>query len=140
MAATEILARGWTFSCNGTAVGPDGIKSFKISHTKKDADITSFGSQGREEHIPVTRGTTVTLEGNYLEDATTGARDAGQAAFDALAEKVGAEGLETIVITSPGGNTYTFTASAKKADIGGGNDDPTSWGVELTVSGTVMEG
>ncbi|MDD3920951.1 MAG: hypothetical protein PHO41_07270 [Eubacteriales bacterium] len=140
MAVTEILARGWAFSCNGTTVGPDGIKSFKISHTKKDADTSTYGSNGREEHIPVTRGTTLTLEGLFLEDEDTGARDAGQAAFDALAEAVGTAGLGTIVVTSPGGNTYTFTASAKKADIGGGNDDVTSWGVEVTVSGAVMEG
>lgn len=133
----EILARGFTFTIDGTAIG--GINSFSIGSDKADADTTKFSNQGHRSHLPASRGKTVTLSGLYQEDPDTGARDAGQAAVELLAEKVGYDGMAEFVITSPGGNTKTFDASAKMADLGGGNDDPTSWGVELTVDGEVTD-
>ena len=78
-----------------------------------------------------------TLSGFWLEDVSDGSRDPGQAAVETLAKAVGLASLGQFRITSPGGNTITFLASAEVTLFGGGNNDPASWQAALTVSGDV---
>jgi hypothetical protein len=42
-------------------------------------------------------------------------------------------------LVSPGGNGKRFYASVQVGDVGGGNDDPTSWGFTLSVSGKPLD-
>lgn len=143
MADDAILARDWTFEVdeaggvNYKTIG--GINTFTLGSVKNDADTTRFSSNGWMRHLPASRGVTLTLDGMYEEDVSTGARDAGQAAVETLAGYIGTTGIGTFRVTSPGGNIKTFSGSVKLNDIGGGNDDPTSWGCEITVDGEVTE-
>jgi len=146
MAVTKVLARGWTFEINtGTEATPvwtpiGGINNFSISTTKNDADATSFDSGGWLEHLVASRGRQITLEGFHLEDPTDGTRDPGQEAVEELADQVGEASLGQFRITSPGGKTWTFKASADVQGPGGGNDDFASWSATLTVSGRITKG
>lgn len=145
MAITKVLARHWKIEIDvGTAQGPawveiKGLSSFSWSAEKASADTTSFDEGGVRSHLPASRGMTLSLEGYYLEDPQTGERDPGQEAVEELARKVGPEGIGTFRITSPGGTVREFDASANVAGTGGGTDDPTSWSVELEISGAVRE-
>ena len=135
MAVTKVLARGWELKIGATEV--KGINTLTFASTKNDADGTTFQSAGKLEHLVASRGNSITVAGFFLEDEANGARNAGQAAVEALAKEIGPDSLGAFTLTSPGGTAYTFNASAELADIGGGNDDNTSWGVTLTVSGGI---
>jgi len=136
MAVTKVLARDWTVTVGGTAIG--GINSITFSSSKTNAETTDFASSGWAEHIVAERTRSMSCEGFFMEDEDTGDRNAGQSAIEALAELFSADSLGTFVLTSPGGTTYTFSASVELADIGGGNNDPTSWGFTAEVSGSVV--
>ena len=143
MAITKVLARGWTLEVNtGTEEEPEftpigGINTFTFSNSKNDADITDFDSEGYMEHIVASRSFEISMEGFYLEDLATGDRDAGQEKVEEYGNLVGEDSLRTYRLTTPGGTVKTFLASTNIGDQGGGNDDPTSWGATLTVSGQI---
>src|SRR5688500_2476491 len=105
MAVTKFLARDlaiaihtgpWVDTTLGTAddvkttIG--GLNSSTHAPSTARADTTSFDSNGRDEHLPASRGETWPLAGFSLEDvsvgATAGDRDPGQAAVEALAKLV----------------------------------------------------
>lgn len=142
MAVVEILARGWTIAvdANGgssfTAI--EGVDTFKLSSEETDADRTVFADNGFPRHWVAARGNSISFSGKRLEDVSTGARDAGQTAIETLAGAVAYASLGNFQLTSPGGTAKTFLASAKLSDIGGGNNDTTSWGFEAKVSGLIV--
>ena len=140
----KILARGWTIEINsntGSALASatwqeiGEISSFTIDTSKNDADTTTFQDDGFMTHVVASRGSTISLEGLYFEDQTTGARDPGQLLVDQLGIEIGQSSTEYFRITSPFGTSKIIKASANVSGIGGGNDDPTAWTAELTVSG-----
>jgi len=141
MAITKVLAREWVVQINtGTYGTPTwtnigGLTSLTFSTSKNDADTTDFDSDGQMEHIPASRSREIGLEGFYEEDASTGDRDSGQEAVEGYMDLTGAAGLADFKLTSPGGTAKRFYASVNVSDVGGGNDDPTSWNVTLTVTG-----
>jgi len=143
MPVTKVLARDWMLEIeddNGTEpewVEVKGLTSLSFGGDKTDADTTDFDSEGRAEHLPVRRERNLTIEGNYLEDPDTGDRDEGQDLVDDAAELVGQDALKEFRLTSPGGTEKEFTASVEPADVGGGVDDTTDWGADLTISGQV---
>lgn len=143
MAITKFLARDLTIEINtGTIPAPvwtgiGGLNSLTHSPSSADAETTDFDSNGRAEHMKAERGDSWTLAGFALEDVTTGDRDAGQSAVETLARAVGLSSLGQFRITSPGGNTITFMASAETTLNGGGNNDAAAWQAALTVSGAV---
>lgn len=146
MGVTKVLARGFKFEVQVSAQdgGTEweeikGINTFTWANSKSSANTTSFDENGRQSHLPASRGATLTLEGFYLEDPDTGERDPGQKAVEDLAKLVGPEGLGTFRITSPGGKVKEFQASANIGGVGGGTDDPASWSVELEISGEIVE-
>jgi hypothetical protein len=142
MAITKVLARDWNLFINtGTFAVPvwadvtGGINTFKFSNKKKDAETTDFASDGRDESFAASRSTEISAEGYYLEDLSNGDRNAGQELIEAQAELVGVTSLGDFKIVSPAGTLRRFYASVEMVDVGGGNDDPTSWGYTLTISG-----
>lgn len=124
----------------GYPVIVNGLNSLTHSPSSSDADTTSFDSEGRSEHMKAERGDSWTLAGFYLEDVATGDRDPGQAAVEALAQLIGPSSLGVFKITSPGGNTITFSASAEVTLHGGGNNDAAAWQATIVVSGAVTYG
>ena len=142
MATTKVLARGWKVEIGTQIATPvytiiKGLNSLTFSNDKSDTETTDFDSNGRAEHIVTERSAEVSCEGYFLEDIATKARDAGQQAVEAAAQSVGLTSLYPIRITSPGGTVKTFQASVNVGDVGGGNNDATSWGATFTVSGAI---
>lgn len=141
MPITKVLARGWKLEVNTALdnapvwIRVGGVNSFTFSNSKDDADTTDFDSDGYLEHMVANRGFEISAEGFYLVDKTTAARDAGQEYVEGLNEKMGSDSLGQFRIISPAGTIKIFKASVGLGDIGGGNDDPTSWSCTLTVSG-----
>jgi hypothetical protein len=133
MGITKVLAREWVVSINtGTYVAPvwkeiKGLNTLTFSSGKNDADTTDFNSEGYEEHIVASRNAELSIEGLYMEDPSDGTRDPGQEAVEALAELMGNDSLGDFKLISPGGAGKRFYASAEIGDVGGGNDDATSW-------------
>lgn len=133
MAPTSLLARGWTFEINtGTTEVPvwtrvKGINTWSHSPTDNDADSTDFDSAGNPEHQKASHADEYTLVGQYKEDVGDGSRDPGQAAVEALAAQYGPDSIGDFRITSPGGNSTRFDATANVTVGGGGNDDNASW-------------
>lgn len=133
MAAKAILARGWTFKIGAQAIG--GILQFTPAAQGKKTITTIFANQGQESHVVASRTKSIKLSGLYFEDPSTGVRDAGQAAVEALAEQMGDASVGSFTITSPGGHIGTFTATAiMDAPGGGGNDDETKWECTLDIT------
>lgn len=140
MAVTKINARDWTFEISDGAATPvfteiGGINTMTIGREATDTDTTTFDSAGQAEHEVMERGRTLEVEGFFLEDTSDGTRDPGQEAVETLADAVGAESLQDIRITSPGGSTWTHKMSCELGDQGGGNNDKTSWSASFTRSG-----
>lgn len=144
MAVTKFLARDLDIEINTGTIGSPvwtaigGLNSLTHSPSSTDAETTDFDSDGRAEHMKAERGDAWSLAGYTLEDVSTGDRDAGQAAVETLAQAVGLTSLGQFRITSPGGNTITFLASAEVTLHGGGNNDAAAWAASLTVSGAVV--
>lgn len=143
MAVTKFLARDLSIDINtGTEAAPvwtpiKGINSLTHSPSSSDAETTDFDSNGRSEHMKAERGDSWTLSGFALEDVATGARDPGQLAVETLGRAVGLASLDQFRLTSPGGNTATFSASAEVTTAGGGNNDPASWQAVIRSSGPI---
>lgn len=146
MAKTKVLARNWIIEVDtdplatvptGTPVWTKvgGVNTFTISSDKEDADTTDFDSVGHSEHIVASRSNEITFEGFFIEDQTDGSRDAGQEAVEDYADKIGPESIAKIRLTSPGGKVRQFNGSFVTGDVGGGNNDATSWGASFTPSG-----
>lgn len=131
MAAVAIAAEGWVFTWDGQPI--EGIDSFTLSMEEKLADTTTFDNVASESHLKIRTARTLKLSGRYFEDGANQAT--GQAKIEASALLAGSAAEETCIITSPGGRTIQFTGTAKMDDIGGGNDDATSWGCTITRTG-----
>jgi hypothetical protein len=134
----KVLGREFTIEIGSTAIA--GLKSIAIDTSETDAETTDFDSGGWAEHLAAERSATVTLSGLYVEDADSGTQDEGQAAVEALAILTGESSLETFTITSPGGITKTFSASAQVSGPSGGTNDAATWGAVLKVSGAIETG
>ena len=141
MPLVKVLARGWSLDVRIEAVWTKvkGISSFAFGSTKIDAETKDFDSEGWDEHIVAGRGRTLNFEGRFLEDPETGDRDPGQEFLEDASDLIGYESLIWFKLTSPGGKIRYFHASVNLQDIGGGNDDPTSWGAELLLSGPPVD-
>lgn len=139
---TKYLARDLTIEVldpNGSGsedwVPINGLNTLTHSPNTTRADTTSFDSNGRDEHLPASRGESWSLSGFSIEDPATGERDEGQQIVEALGRIVGPSGINPYRVTSPGGNWIIFDASAEVTLNGGGHNDAAAWGAEVTVTG-----
>ena len=142
MAITKFLARDIAIeiedpSSGGgyTAIG--GLNTLTHAPASTDAVTTDFDSAGRAEHMKAERGDVWTLAGFKLEDVLSGDGDPGQLLVEALSHEMGPLSLGAFKLTSPGGNTIDFEASAEVTLPGGGNNDAGTWQAVITVSGPV---
>lgn len=142
MAKTKVLARNWLIEVTDDVSGVtpvwtkvSGINSFTLSSDKEDADTTDFDTAGYNSHIVAGRSNEISFEGFFVEDPATGDRDPGQQVVEDLSELIGPEALGGVRLTSPGGKVRQFDASFTTGDVGGGINDPTSWGATATPSG-----
>lgn len=139
MPKVKVLARQYKLEIMGDTdyVVVNGLNTLTFSSEKEDADTTGFDDNGRTSHIVASRGNSLTAEGFQMIDTATGEKDEGQNLIEQLADKIGYESLGEFRLTDPGGNLKEFMASANLSDQGGGVNDPSTWGAELTVSGAI---
>lgn len=140
----KVLARDLVTELNtGTSDTPvwveiNGINSIGITWNGNNADTTTFENGGWMTHLKASRGATLSFQGLMIEDESDGTRDAGQAAAEAWALEIGQSSIKQIRITTPGGTTGVFDASATAPiglGTGGGNDDPNGWNLDVEMSG-----
>jgi hypothetical protein len=142
MPITKVLARKWKAEIGTQIATPvytviNGLTTLTFSNDKEDVDTTDFTSDGRVEHMVASRSAEVSIEGFMLEDTSNKGRDPGQQAVEAAGNAIGASSLYPIRITTPGGTVKTFQASVTIGDMGGGNNDASSWGATFVVSGSI---
>lgn len=117
-----------------------GLTSFAGSPKTTDTETTDYDSDGVAEHQTMERSREFSASGFYLEDQSTGERDAGQAAIEALGELFGPASLGSFRYTSPGGNRWAFLATVEvNSPGGGGNNDMAAWGFKASISGPVSK-
>lgn len=143
MAVTEVLMQDVDADINtGTIAVPvwtriAAVTSVTHSPTKTTADTKNFDTPGRYRHRVVRRGDSFTVQAQRQEDEGTGSRDAGQEAVETAAIAVGTAAEKQFRLTSPGGNTWTFLATAEVTELGGGTDDVANWQAVLEVTGSI---
>lgn len=142
----KTIARNWKFEVTGLLPSGDyslaawtqvrGISSFSTDPSKTDADTGDFDSEGWDEHLPASRGTSVSLEGHYLHDPATGDRDPGQEFLEALGEEVDVAGLCRFrVYHKLTGKGKEGDASVEAGGPGGGTNDPAAFSAAMRFTG-----
>ena len=134
MAVVTVIAKDIKIEIG--AVEIKGLKTVSFGDESTEADLTVKESAGFYSHQITQRARSVTLEGIFLVDTTTKARDPGQLAVEEHALEIGEDSITAFSITDPSGNKITFDASATITDFGGANEDGAGWGATLKVSGT----
>jgi hypothetical protein len=139
MAEAVVLAQDWVIEIDNAGwVDVGGIESFTFSGEATEADTTTFESGGNAEHLISKRARSLKLTGKYKE-SVAGVQDAGQAAVETLASKIGGESIGQFRLTSPNGRARTFYGSASIDSTGGEHDKETKWEATIKVSGPVTE-
>lgn len=144
MATEPVLMRDFIAEINtGTEAVPVWVEILGLqdgpahSPSSKGADVTTYKDNGRSDERIVSRGDKFTLKGERLEDPATGTRDPGQEAVEVAAALMGYDSGKQYRLTSPGGVTLTFVATAEVTMFGGGKEDFAEWSVDLTVCGAI---
>jgi hypothetical protein len=141
MATQPILARSWLFEVESTTTGTwiviKGVKQFSPGDEATRVNTDDFSTDGWETHLVAGRKATLELEGQYYEDPATGDRDPGQQRVEVIGNKIGNDSHGKFRVTSPGGTTKTFLASATVNSGGGGTNDVGAWKASLEASGPI---
>lgn len=139
---SKVLARHFRPELNtGTVDIPEwtpikGLTNISPSVTKNDADTTDFDADGWLTHLVASRGASLQLQGQRVEDAADGTRDAGQEALEELGWAMGADSLKGFRMVRPDDSVMIEgQVSAEVTPFGGGNDDPAGWEATLTFAG-----
>lgn len=143
MAVTEVLMQDVDVEINtGTIAVPAWTRIAAVTgvtHTpsKATADTKNFDVAGRQRHRVVRRGDSFTVTAQRQEDESDGSRDAGQEAVETMGRAVGSDAEKQFRLTSPGGNTMVFSASAEVTELGGDTDSVATWQAVLEVTGSI---
>lgn len=143
MADTEVLMQDVDAEINtGTIAVPvwtriGAVTSITHSPSKTTADTKNFDTPGRQRHRVVRRGDSFTIQAQRQEDEGDGSRDAGQEAVETVGIAVGTAAEKQFRLTSPGGNTLVFLATAEVTEFGGDTDAVASWQAVLEVTGSI---
>lgn len=139
MATNKVLARNYTVEVyDGTDyVEIKGLTSLTISTDKESSDTTTFDSDGMAEHLATQRAKTISAEGYEVYDE--GTQDTGQAEVETLSNAVGTAAEQTLHIAHSNGREKWLNGTFNLADIGGGNNDPSSWGFEFERTGATLD-
>lgn len=148
MAIRKYLARDFIFQIStdnrATWTTISGINSWTWATDSNDEDASTFDSGAWGSSMYTQRTGSTTLEGFYLVDSVTKARDQGQLLVERAATKVGYDAYRDFqIICSPlvsGARgpyigSLAFTGQAAMSDMGGNTTDIMPWGVDLVWDG-----
>ncbi len=143
MAIRKYLARDHRFFIStdnrATWVPISGISewTFTVDSNSEDVSTMDYGAWGSSIHTQ--RTATLSLTGFYLSDATTGARDAGQLAWEQASMKVGYAATRDFKVEAYAGGSVIghiiVTGTPSIADLGGATTAVLPWGGEVAVDG-----
>lgn len=143
----QINARDYIFEVSedpnaGTPVWAaiGGLESFDLnpSEGEESTETTTFSSQGVHESQAMQRGASCQVSGKIVRNGAV--QDAGQAAADNLAVLVGEASLGGFRFRHVDDTDWVvWTAWVSKANVGGGNNDKSTWGATFTRSGAATE-
>lgn len=146
MAVTEILMQDVDAEINTGTIGVPvwtriaAVTGITHSPSKATADTKNFDVPGRQRHRVVRRGDSFTITAQRQEDEGDGSRDAGQEAVETMGQAVGTAAEKQFRLTSPGGNTLIFLATAEVTELGGDTDAVATWQAVLEVTGSITRG
>lgn len=143
MATEKINARDMVFQVSDGAVSPTwysigGVSSFKVnpSENEETVDTTDFNSQGNYEFEYMQRGAKIEIEGFFMADVSTGARDPGQARLEQAATLMGTLSKVDVRFRYPGSpNWKNWKAGISVGEQGGGNNEKNSFKASIGRSG-----
>ncbi|MCA1219889.1 phage tail tube protein [Streptomyces sp. 8L] len=140
-----IDARGWIFEVQDqsatekTFLPVMGLTTFTHApgENEETADITAFEDEGQYNQDVMQRGATLTIEGQYRIDKTTGEQDPGQAYIDQnWSARLGIDSHNTIRWRHKSQTTWAvWDATVTPGEQGGGTNDKTSWSATITKCG-----
>ncbi|MEU8805058.1 phage tail tube protein [Streptomyces anthocyanicus] len=140
-----IDARGWIFEVEDAETGTEtwlpvlGQTTFNVNpgENEETADITAFDSEGQYEQDVMQRGATLSLEGQYRVDKTTGAQDPGQAYIDTIwAYRLGSDSQNRIRYRHKSQSKWAvWDATVTPGEQGGGTNEKTTWSATFTRCG-----
>jgi len=143
MAIRRYLARDFKFdisSNNGVTYAEiSGISTWSFTVDSNEEDVSTFDNGAWGSTFYTQRTGSLSLEGFYLINTITGARDPGQLAVEVAATKVGFDAQRTFrvrAVTASGeiGNFF-FSGQAALGDMGGSTTDVMPWGADLIFDG-----
>ena len=117
-----------------------GVARWSVSYESTVADLDKFNSNGWGGSIVTSRSGNIRLDGFYLADAVTGARDVGQSLCDLACNGLGFHGLRGFKIEAYDDNlaaTGAITGSGIFAAIPNGGITSTTlpWGIQIELKG-----
>lgn len=122
-----------------TWLGIGGLNSVKVNpgDQEKSTEITTYDSVGQYEQIITQRGASIKFDGYMLKDHQTGAQNAGQLRCEVLGAAVGYASLGAFRFRHPADSVWKVwgTATVSPGEQGGGNNDVTSWAMQVMRSG-----
>ncbi|WP_457028108.1 phage tail tube protein [Kitasatospora sp. P5_F3] len=146
MTVRPIDARDWLFQVEHRTTGLwlsiSGVKSFKMnpSENRAKTETTDFDSNGEFEEDVMQLGGSISLEGQYEADPTTGVQDPGQAYIDtvwALGLSADSHNRMRYRHVTQTTTWAVWDGTVEPGEQGGGNNDKTTWSATVTRSGAV---
>ncbi|MEU1082309.1 hypothetical protein ABZ368_19170 [Streptomyces sp. NPDC005908] len=147
MASTTrpIDARGWIFEVQDLEAETEtwlpiaGLTTFNVNpgENEETAETTAFESEGAYEEDVMQRGASLSLEGQYRVDKTTGAQDPGQAyVSNVWANLVGIDSHNPVRWRHKSQSAWVvWDATMTPGEQGGATNDKTSWSATIRRNG-----
>lgn len=148
MAIRKYLARDFTFAIStdnkSTWIPISGVSSWDWGIDNNEEDTSTFDNGAWGSAMYTQRTASMTLEGFYLVDGVTGARDGGQLLAEQAATKVGYEAYRDWRVNAqplvsgtrgPIIGQMIFTGQAGLSEFGGSTTDVQPWGIDLIFEG-----
>jgi hypothetical protein len=144
MPVRKYLARDYNFSISldnrATWTPISGISTWGLTIDSNEEDTGTFDNGGWGSAMYTQRTGSMSLEGFFLVDSSTGTRDPGQAAVDGQGTKIGyAAYCDFRVRAVPSGygeiGNFVFTGQVGPGDRGGSVTDVDPWSAEILFEG-----
>jgi hypothetical protein len=140
-----IDARGWIFEVRDLEAETEtwlpiaGLQTFNVNPGENEevAETAAFESEGAYEEDVMQRGASLSLEGQYRVDRTTGTQDPGQAYIDNVwANAVGIDSHNPVRWRHKSQTTWVvWDATMTPGERGGGTNEKTTWAATIRRNG-----